>query len=248
MGHAFERREEVSVGATPDQVWQAIATGRGIDSWFMGHTQVEHGRGGTVRTTFGGYTPESIVTVWEPLSRLSYRSDDVETGRFIAYEFSLQTSEFDGTVLRVVTSGFLPGDNWLEEYEAMTRDLEMIFSTLVQYLTHFPGRTATPITAFGPAVSDWEHAWTVLKGELGLTGRVTEGTRVRFRPEGLPPIDGVVYLVNADTLGLRTGDAMYRFLRGFHGAMVVGHHLFVDGVDPRETERFWQAWLDKRFA
>lgn len=109
MGHAFERREEVSVGATPDQVWQAIATGRGIDSWFMGHTQVEHGRGGTVRTTFGGYTPESIVTVWEPLSRLSYRSDNVETGRFIAYEFSLQPSEPDGTLLHIVTSGFLPG-------------------------------------------------------------------------------------------------------------------------------------------
>ena len=247
MGHAFERREEVSVGATPDQVWQAIATGRGIDSWFMGHTQVEHGRGGTVRTTFGGYTPESIVTVWEPLSRLSYRSDNVETGRFIAYEFSLQPSEPDGTLLHIVTSGFLPGNIWQQEYEAMTRDLEMFYRTLVTS-THFPGRTATPITAFGPAVSDWGHAWTVLMGELGLCGRVTEGTRARFRPEGLPPIDGVVYLVNADTLGLRTGDAMYRFLRGFHGAMVVGHHLFADGVEPRVTERLWQTWLDKRFV
>jgi len=250
MGHDFESHMEIELDATPEQVWEAIATGPGIDAWFMGRNQVEPGEGGTVRTAFGDYTPASTVTAWEPLKRFAYRSSEAEDGRFIAYEFLIEGRSKGSTVLRMVTSGFLPGDDWEAEYDAMTKGLELFFHTLVQYLTYFPGRTATPITAFGPPVTDWERAWVVLNGELGLTGTVTEGDQARFTPDGLPRIegvvDGVVYFVNPDTLGLRTSDALYRFLRGFHGAMVVGHHLFSD-VDQNQAERAWQAWLTRLF-
>ena len=37
------------VHATPEEVWQAIATGPGIDSWFMGRNEVEPGEGGRPR-------------------------------------------------------------------------------------------------------------------------------------------------------------------------------------------------------
>ena len=87
----------------------------------------------------------------------------------------------------------------------------------------------------------------MLYGALGLPGSATEGDRVQFTPEGLEPIDGVLYFVNRDTLGIRTGDALYRFLRGFRIPLVVSHHLFSD-VDPRGTERAWQAWLDRLFT
>ena len=40
MGHDFETRNEITVDATPEQVWEAIATGPGIDSWFLGRNQV----------------------------------------------------------------------------------------------------------------------------------------------------------------------------------------------------------------
>ena len=96
-------------------------------------------------------------------------------------------------------------------------------------------------------MADWERAWAVLRGELGLAGTVAEGDRVRFAPDGLPPVDGVVYFVNPDTLGVRTGDALYRFLRGFHGPMIAGHHLFSD-VDQQRTEQAWQAWLHRLFG
>jgi hypothetical protein len=36
MGREWEQHDEVEVGATPQQVWEAIATGLGYDSWFMG--------------------------------------------------------------------------------------------------------------------------------------------------------------------------------------------------------------------
>ena len=248
MGREFEIPNEIALAATPEQIWEAIATGPGIDSWFMGRNQVEPGEGGTVRTAFGAYTPELTVTVWEPLKRFVYRSDEAEDGRFIAYEFHIERRGAGSTVLRMVTSGFLPGDDWEAEYDAMIRGMELFFSTLAQYLTYFTGRTATPITAFGPPVTDWERAWAVLDGELGLTGTVVTGDQVRFAPTGLAPIEGVVYFVNAHTLGLRTSDALYRFLRGFNGPMIAGHHIFSPNVDQTKTEQAWESWLNQLLA
>lgn len=248
MGHAFEEHGAFEVDATPEQVWDAIATGPGIDSWFMGRTEVDPGDGGTVRTDFGGYTPESTVTAWEPSKRFAYHSGEAEDGRFIAYEFLIEGRDKGSTVLRTVTSGFLPGDDWEAEYDAMTKGGAMFLHTLVEYLTHFAGRTATPITAFGPPVSDWEQAWAVLHQELGLGARVAAGDQVRFVPDGGGPVEGVVYFVNPHALGVRTHDALYRFVQGFQGGMVVMHEMFTDDVEQQATERSWQSWLTRVFA
>jgi uncharacterized protein YndB with AHSA1/START domain len=248
MGHEFEVRDEAELDATPEQVWQAIATGPGIDSWYMGRNEVEPGEGGKVGTTFGGHTSESTVTGWEPLRRFAYDSGKAEDGRFIAFDFLIEGRERGSTVLRLVTSGFLPGDDWEAEYDAMTKGGQMFFRTLVEYLTWFPGRTATPVSAFGPPVGDWERAWAALHRALELTAPVSEGDRVRFTPDGLEPIDGVVYFVNPHTLGVRSGDGLYRFLRGFYqDAMIVMTHVFAE-VDQEMSERAWRSWLAGLFA
>src|ERR1700741_627538 len=109
MGHEFERSDSVEVDATPEQVWQAIATGPGIDSWFMGRNEVDP-EGGGGRQSFGGDQREHKVTAGEPLHRFAYRSDDAPDGRFVAYEFLVEGRERSSTVLRMATSGFLPGD------------------------------------------------------------------------------------------------------------------------------------------
>jgi uncharacterized protein YndB with AHSA1/START domain len=242
MGHDFEDRHEAELDATPEQVWEAIATGPGIDSWFMGRNQVEPGPGGTVRTAFGGYTPVSRVTGWDPPRRLSYRGEVAEDGRVVGYEFLVEGRAGGSTVLRVVTSGFLPGDDWADEYDAMTKGWQMFFRTLVEYLTYFPGRAATPVTAFGPPVTDWDRAWDALRRALGLAGAVAGGDRLRFSPPGLAPVDGVVYFVNPHTLGVRTAGGLYRFLRGFQGPMIASHHIFSD-VDARSAAATWEPWL-----
>lgn len=253
MGHEFEDRDEIEIDASPEEVWEAIATGAGMDSWFMGRNEVEPGEGGVVRTVFGGYTPESPVTAWEPGKRFAYRSSTADDGRFTAFEFLIEERDGGGTVLRVVASGFISGEDWEEEYDATTKGGEMFLRTLVEYLTYFPGRFATPITAFGPPVSDWERAWAALHAALGLTGTPGEGDRARFSLDGSGPIapnEGVVYFVNPDTLGLRTNDALYRFLRGIHGAFVASHHIFAGdaGQQPEQTEQDWVAWLTQLSA
>ena len=78
MGREFERTDRVEVDASPEDVWTAIATGPGIDSWFMGRNEVD---AGTVRQEFGEYRPEHRVTAREPLHRFGFRSDAPD-GRF----------------------------------------------------------------------------------------------------------------------------------------------------------------------
>jgi hypothetical protein len=150
------------------------------------------------------------------------------------------------TVLRAVTSGFLPGDDWEDEFEAMTAGGELFFRTLVEYLNGFAGRKAVPVTVFGPMIQDWNQAWLNLGRELGLAGRPETGDRVRLTTGSLSTVDGEVYLANAQTVGVKTSDALIRFVQGFQGSMVAMHHLFGD-VDSSEQDRLWTDWLTRVF-
>ncbi|KDN18583.1 SRPBCC family protein [Amycolatopsis rifamycinica] len=248
MGHEFELTDVAEAGATPEQVWEAIATGPGVDSWFMGRTEVEGGTGGTIRGAFGAYRPEYRIHEWEPAEKLAYASETAPDGRRIAYEFLIEGRAGGSTVIRCVTSGFLPGDDWEDEFEAMTAGGAMFFRTLVEYVTHFAERVAVPVTAFGPPVGDWAEAWVRLGHALGLRTRPAEGDRVRVGHAGRAPRDGVVYAVNDQTAGVRTADAMYRFLRGFHGPMVASHHVFTPGADAEAEEQSWGEWLNRVFG
>ncbi len=187
-GREFEGVDEITVPATPEQVWDAVATGPGIDSWFMGRNEVEAGT--AVRMAFGGYTPEHAITAWEPGERLAYGSSPAPDGRFIAYEFLIEGRDRSSTVLRMVTSGFLPGDDWADEFEAMQHGGQLFFRTLVEYLTHFPGRTATPVTVFGPrsptgrALAALLRAARLLEAAVPLAGAVLHERRHHRRPHG----------------------------------------------------------------
>jgi uncharacterized protein YndB with AHSA1/START domain len=191
MGQPFEQCRDAEVPASPEEVWSAIATGPGIDSWFMGRNVVESGAGGTVRMKFGDYTPELDVTAWDPPHRFGHRSETAPDGRFTAQEFLVEGRAGGSTVLRAVTSGFIPGEDWADEYEAMTLGGELYFRTLVEYLTWFRGRFAVPVTAFGPPGTVWERDRERLLRALGLTvgarsrrARVAIVARPGSRPVG----------------------------------------------------------------
>ncbi|MBB5807454.1 uncharacterized protein YndB with AHSA1/START domain [Saccharothrix ecbatanensis] len=232
MGHAFEGVDEVELaGVTPDQVWEAIATGPGIDSWFMGANEVEPGA--VVKQAFVQYQAAHPVTAWEPGKRLAYGGEKGPDGRFIAYEFLIEGRDQGSTVVRMVASGFLPGDDWADEFEAMTAGGAMFWNTLVTYLRHFAGRTARPVTVVGPSIEDWPAMWTRLGRKLGLDAAPGAGDRVDLD-------DGVVYYANSQTVGIRTENAMYRFFQGLNGALIAMHHVFTD--DHRD-ERTWSTWM-----
>jgi uncharacterized protein YndB with AHSA1/START domain len=249
MPHEFEISKEITIHTSPEQVWEAISTGPGIDSWFMGSSQVEPREGGRTSLTMGGHTEEATVTAWEPAKRFAYRSDENPDGTFMAFEFMIEGRGQGSTVVRFVHSGFL-GDNWEAEYDALSKGNGMYLQKLAAYLEHFPGRTSTyNLFVPGPRVADQDRVWTAFKGALGLTGSVGEGDPVRLEVDGLGPVQGVVQFADAPTfLGVRTSDGLYVLIHGAEGGVVVEYHDFSGEVDRKEIERAWQAWLARSFA
>jgi uncharacterized protein YndB with AHSA1/START domain len=249
MRHEFEVREEIALEATPEQVWEAISTGPGIDSWFMGSNEVEPRDGGTVRHSMMGHTQTSTVTAWEPAKRFSHQSAQNPDGTFMAFEYLIEGREGGSTVLRLVHNGFL-GDDWEAEYDALKKGDGMYLRKLAAYLKHFPGRTSTfNMLVPGPQVPDQQRVWETFKSALGLTGTVTEGDRVRLTVPGLPSAAGVVERTDYPSFpSVCTGDALYMFMHGYRDTVVVEQHSFTSDVDGPATEQAWKDWLAQAFA
>jgi hypothetical protein len=167
-------------------------------------------------------------------------------GTLHAFEYHVERRG-TGSTIRWHHSGFLGGD-WEAEYEAMSEGDPMYLHKLAEYIDHFLGRRATVVDAFGPNVPDRDRVWPILRQGLGLTAPVSLEDRVRLTPEGFAPIEGDVDYLSPSFLGVRTDDGLYRFIHGFEGTVMVGHHLFDTDVDPKEAEEAWASWLNGLFA
>jgi uncharacterized protein YndB with AHSA1/START domain len=247
MAHRFEIAKDLEVDAGPEQIWEAIATGPGMDSWFMGRNEVEPREGGTTRWSIGDYTAESTVTAWDPPRHFASRQTEAPDGSFHQFDYRIEPRETGRTGIRYVHSGALGGD-WEAEYEAMGEGDPAYLNKLVQYLTYFSGRFAVSVEAMGPEVADTKRVMGTFRRALGLSDEAAVGDEVGATPEGLGPIDGVVSWVSPHFVGVRSDDAIYAFIHGFEGTTMVGHHLFADGVDRQEAERAWRSWLGRLFA
>jgi uncharacterized protein YndB with AHSA1/START domain len=248
MPRQFEITNEITVSATPEEVWEAIATGPGVDSWFMGRNEIEPREGGTARMTMAGQTDESTVTTWDPPRRFVTRSPEGPDGQFMAFEYLVEGRGSGSTVVRLVHSGYL-GDDWEAEYDALTKGDRMYLNKLGTYLTHFRGRTSTFASLLvGPQVADADRAWKTFTAALGVADQVEVGDRARTAIDGLPPVDGTVDYVDPHLfLGVRTDDALYRLGHGM-GMVFAEYHVFSADIDQEATDRAWQAWLAAAFA
>lgn len=245
MAQPFEVRVERTINATPDRVWEAVATATGMDGWFMGENEFEPRLGGAVRTKLHGFTMDSTITTWDPPHRYASTSPEGDDGRLNAFSFEIEGRAGGTTTLRFVHSGFLPGDDWEQEYEALKIGDPAYVAKLAEYVEHFLGRVAVPITLWGPQVSH-DRAWAAFTSALGVGPAPVVGEPAHFRAEGLPDLDGEIDYVAPDFLGLRTADGMYRFIHGM-GTTALGHHIY-QPVDRADAEAAWQAWLDRTFA
>jgi uncharacterized protein YndB with AHSA1/START domain len=244
MGRRFEQRREAAVPVSPEEAWKAIATGPGIDSWFMGRNEVEPREGGASRMEHPGFTLESTVTAWEPPTRFQVRTPEDPDGGFHVFDYRIEAAD-PGARVRWNHSGALTGDDWEAEYTAMGEGDPMYFQKLAEYLTYFRGRVATPVDAFGPNQGPSLTAAS-FREALGLEAMPSVDDRVRLTLEEFDPIEGVVDCTSRSFLGVRTDDAMYRFIAGFEGTPMVGHHLFAD-VDHDAAVDAWTAWLARAF-
>ena len=247
MPQPFEIAQEMDVDATPEEVWDAIATGPGMDSWFLGHMEIEPRQRGEVRWTLGGETMGSTVTTWDPPNRIVTTGSEIQDGSRHSFDYTVTEREGGRSNIRYVHSGMLGGD-WEAEYEAMQEGDPMYFFKLAQYLNHFKGRFAATVDLFGPVVEDEEKVMAGYRRALGLGDDVAVGDRVSLTPQGVAPIDGEIDCLSRHFIGVLSNDAIYRFIHGFTGATMVGHHFFALDADGEQLGRDWQSWLDRTFA
>lgn len=152
----------IELDAPPERVWDAIATGAGLSSWFL-PSDVEEREGGAVAFHMGDTSSEGTVTGWDPPRRLVYEETDWAAlsgheGAAVTpmvSEFLVEARSGGTCVLRVVTSAFGTGAEWENEFfEHMGEGWKPYFDNLRMYLTDFPGQTATTIEASTSVAGD----------------------------------------------------------------------------------------------
>ena len=238
MAREFEIRREVELTATPEQVWQAVATGDGTAAWMFPVAEGAPSRAGEV---WAGHT----VKAFDPPRHLHVAAEGPDGQVMNALEYLIEAKDGGTVILRYVHSGVFT-DDWDNQYDAAGQHTDFYLHTLGQYLRYFAGQRASYIAAEGPEAAKATGAFQTLRSELGLTAASAPGDQVRITPPGLDPVDAVVDYVTPNFIGVRSADGLYRFFGRNAFGMPVGlsHHLFAADVDKDKTQLAWQAWLD----
>jgi len=179
-----ERRAEVAaeVPGTPEQVWEAIATGPGISAWFMS-LEIDAREGGSVSMDFGaGLQSIGSITAWDPPHRYVYE----EHGTGVATEWLVEAGSGGTCIVRVVTSGY-SGDDWEDEFGSHREGWEMFLENLRLYLTHFAAQECSPFAARATVPGPLGAAWERFRDRLGFE----DGERVASG-DGAPVLAGTV--------------------------------------------------------
>ena len=249
---------EVEVTGTPEQVWQAIASGPGISAWFV-PTAVEEREGGEVAMDHGGgLEAMGKVTAYDAPRRFAFveewqPSPKVEAAR-VATELLVEARSGGTCVVRLVTSGFGSGAEWDDAVESMNEGWPLVLRHLQIYLEDFAGQEPASIVLGGATPGPLARAWATFTGELGLPAAMSVGDRVRATAGDAPPLAGVVEVADA-------GNTMLRLSEPAPGVAILGcyavndpavvmlrvFHYGDDAARVATDEPAWRAWMQQRF-
>jgi uncharacterized protein YndB with AHSA1/START domain len=246
---------EVEVPGTPEQVWQAIATGPGITSWFV-PTEVEERTGGAIAFHLGpGADSSGIVTAWEPPHRLAYEEREWSPGALpLATEMLVEARSGGTCLVRIVSSLFTSRADWDDQLESMKTGWPPFLRVLRLYLAHFAGQRCSPIQLSGSSAGPQERAWSALMSALRVA-EVAEGARASTAGSGAPPLSGIVEHRAARELLLRLDEpgpgAALAFVYDMGEQAAVSLHLHLYGVDAAAVAAreggSWQEWMERSF-
>lgn len=251
---------ECEVPGTPEEVWEAIATGPGISSWFV-PTEVEERIGGAVAFHLGGGIESAgVVSGWEPPHRFAYEEPDWNPpAPPLGTEFIVEALSGGTCRVRVVHSLFTSSEEWDNQLEGMETGWTLFFGVLRAYLAHFRGRRAASVRLLRSVSGSEPAIWETLTGALARTGAAGNGMRIAAA--GLPPFTGSVehatersdghdllLVLHDPTPGLALfathaldQDQVY---------VSVSFYLFGDGASDAaaSAEPHWQAWMNAQIG
>lgn len=257
-GKRWVEMEFITPG-TPEQVWEAMATGPGNTAWFT-RTSIDERVGGRIQFDLGpNGTQEGEVTVWEPPDRFGYVERDWSAGAPpVATEITITARSGDRCVVRMVHSLFSSSDDWDDQMEAFEKGWPTFFEILRLYLAHFAGRRAASFMAMATLDDDHLAVWKRLTQQLELAG--ADAGELRSTPRHPERLSGVIESVRQDPRELHMLMRLDSPAPGIalvaawgarpHVNASISIFFYGDGAEARATasEQKWRGWLGERFA
>jgi uncharacterized protein YndB with AHSA1/START domain len=243
---------------TPEEVWQAMATGAGTAAWFTKAT-IEEKVGGVIRFEFGPDVVSSgEVTIWEPPHHVGYIEREWNgDAPPVATEIVITSRGGNQCVVRMVHSLFSSSDDWDDQMEGFESGWPGFFAVLRLYLEHFAGQKASSFQILTKTGGDALSIWKRLTDKLNLAA-VNVGEE-RTTPEQPERLSGVVERVSQDG---KQRFVLLRLTAPASGVALIGTYdygqtvnvsacLFFYGDDAAEkaaaSESLWRDWLSETF-
>lgn len=188
-------KAEIEVPGTPEEVWEAIATGPGIASWFMPmETEFDAEVGGKVRTRMGDEMVEiATLTAWDPPRRFVSEGPEAygPGSPPVAFEWQVEAKSGGTCIVRLVQSLFTTDDDWDTQMGDAAVGWPAFFQVLRAYLERHRGQPCTIVLAMAPTQGTVSEAYARLKGAMELTGAAV-GEAVSNGAAGAPGFAGTV--------------------------------------------------------
>lgn len=248
---------EAEVPGTPEQVWQAIASGPGVSSWFV-PTKIDGRVGGTVTASFGpGMDSEATITAWDPPRKFVAEGADMgPNSPNIATEWVVEARQGGTCLVRVVHSWFADTDDWDNQFEGTEHGWVAFFRILRLYLAHFPGQPSAGIQLLGFSARTTPETWDAFTTMLGVAA-AREGGRVAT-VNGAPTLAGQVertgsvdYPELLVRLDAPAPGVAHFFAMKMGPSVCVSARLYLYGKTApaavSEQEPKWTAWFAERF-
>lgn len=249
---------EVEVPGTPEEVWDAIATGPGISKWFV-PAEVEPRVGGKMVLNFGpGMDTAAEVTAWDAPHRFTASSEGLGPGApEMATEWTVEAHAGGTCTVRVVHSLFAATDEWDNQLGEVESGWPSFFVVLRMYLSHYRGQPGAHFQVMAPVAGNVQGAWQTILGRLGLPSPAA-GAKVQA-PAGGAPLGGAVEMIGPED---HPNQLVVRLEEPAPGAAMLstcgmGEHTFFVGsfyfFGPRaaeglQAESAWQNWLGQSAA
>jgi uncharacterized protein YndB with AHSA1/START domain len=247
---------ELLLPGTPEQVWQAIATGDGYSAWFT-RASIEERVGGAMVFDFGGGAESrGTVTRWEPPLRFAYEERDWSgEAPPLATEIVVTSRSGGKCLVRMVHSLFTRRDDWDDEMEGFEAGWPGYFEILRLYLRDFAGQRAHHVRVSSVVSGNAVEAWHLLAEPLALANPSAGEQRSTAR--GAPTLAGHVERVlqtpeqfelllrlDRPTAGIAS---IATYVWQAKTRVAVSLYLYGDESRARAVEPEWRAWLERTF-
>lgn len=185
----------IELDATPEQVWEMIATAEGLARWFPVEARVTPGEGGEIWFSWGEHVMQGAAKIvsWEPPHRL------VSEWGGLHDEYTIE-GKGGKTTLTIVNNGFGEGGDWDEMYDSVRTGWMFELGGLKHALANHPGKARTVLRSAKRCPPD-RDALSAIVHDHGIAPdsdlrTAKAGDSVTLHLDGIGAVEGHVAVAN----------------------------------------------------